>query len=165
MEKPAYISYYHSPIGLIKISGNKRYINEVIFIDHLEQIPATPPSSRIIQLCVEQLIEYFNGSRRQFTIPVSQQGSDFQQKVWSKLIEIPFGKTISYPDLARRMGDPKVIRAASVTNGVNKIAVIVPCHRVIGSNGTLAGYAGGLWRKKWLLEHENKIANGVQTLF
>jgi methylated-DNA-[protein]-cysteine S-methyltransferase len=115
--------------------------------------------------CTEQLIEYFHGKRRQFDLPVHQDGTDFQVRVWNKLMDIEYGKTISYMDLAKRLGDPKVIRAAATTNGKNKIAIIVPCHRVIGSDRSLTGYSGGMWRKKWLLQHEFKIAHGVQTLF
>jgi methylated-DNA-[protein]-cysteine S-methyltransferase len=98
-------------------------------------------------------------------LPIHQEGTDFQQKVWHELMNIPFGKTISYQEMSRRLGDPKVIRAAASANGKNHVSIIVPCHRVIGSNRELVGYGGGLWRKKWLLEHENKIAHGVQTLF
>lgn len=115
--------------------------------------------------CVEQLIQYFNGQRRQFELPLNQPGTNFQQGVWSELLQIPFGKTISYLELARRIGDTKATRAVANANGKNNIAIIVPCHRVIGSNRELIGYAGGLWRKKWLLEHEAKVAYGVQTLF
>ena len=98
-------------------------------------------------------------------MPVYQDGTDFQQIVWNELLGIPYGKTISYQTLSKKIGDVKAIRAVGATNGKNKIAVIVPCHRVIGSHGDLTGYAAGLWRKKWLLEHELKIAHGVQTLF
>ncbi|OYW76579.1 MAG: cysteine methyltransferase [Sphingobacteriia bacterium 32-37-4] len=115
--------------------------------------------------CTEQLIEYFHGKRKHFDLPVHQDGTDFQVRVWNKLMDIEYGKTISYLDLAKKLGDPKVIRAAATTNGKNKIAIIVPCHRVIGSDRSLTGYSGGMWRKKWLLQHEFKIANGVQTLF
>lgn len=115
--------------------------------------------------CAEQLIQYFNGQRRIFELPIHQEGTKFQQDVWNELTTIPFGKTISYLELARRTGDTKASRAVANANGKNKIAIIVPCHRVIGSNHELIGYAGGLWRKKWLLEHEAKIAYGVQTLF
>ena len=118
----------------------------------------------IIQ-CVEQLIQYFNGERRQFELPLNQTGTSFQQGVWNELVQIPFGRTISYLELARRTGDTKATRAVASANGKNNIAIIVPCHRVIGSNSTLVGYGGGLWRKKWLLEHEAKIAHGVRTLF
>jgi methylated-DNA-[protein]-cysteine S-methyltransferase len=98
-------------------------------------------------------------------LPVHQEGTAFQQKVWHELLNIPFGKTINYLELSRRIGDSKAIRAAAAANGKNNIAIIIPCHRVIGSNNDLVGYMGGIWRKKWLLEMENKIANGVQTLF
>jgi methylated-DNA-[protein]-cysteine S-methyltransferase len=115
--------------------------------------------------CTEELIEFFNGKRKKFDIPVCQSGTAFQQRVWNELVNIPFGKTISYLELARMLGDEKVIRAAAQTNGKNKIAIIVPCHRVIGSDKSLVGYAGGLWRKKWLLQHEFRITHGIQTLF
>ena len=115
--------------------------------------------------CTEQLIEYFHGSRQKFDVPVNQEGTEFQIRVWKELLEIPYGKTISYMDMAKRLGDPKVIRAAAAANGKNPITIIVPCHRVIGSDRSLVGYSGGMWRKKWLLQHEFKIAHGVQTLF
>ena len=115
--------------------------------------------------CVEQLIQYFNGQRRVFELPLSQEGTSFQQEVWNELVTIPYAKTISYIQLAIKTGDPKATRAVASANGRNNIAIIVPCHRVIGSNGQLVGYGGGLWRKKWLLEHEMKVAYGVQTLF
>lgn len=115
--------------------------------------------------CVEQLIQYFNGQRRVFELPLNQPGTPFQQSVWAELVLIPFGRTISYLELARRTGDTKATRAVASANGKNNIAIIVPCHRVIGSNRDLIGYGGGLWRKKWLLELEAKVAYGVQTLF
>lgn len=115
--------------------------------------------------CIEQLIQYFNGQRRVFELPLHQAGTPFQQQTWNLLTAIPFGKTISYLQLAVSTGDPKATRAVANANGRNNIAIIVPCHRVIGSNRELTGYAGGLWRKKWLLQHEMKIMYGVQTLF
>jgi methylated-DNA-[protein]-cysteine S-methyltransferase len=161
-----YYTYYESPIGLLKIGGTENYIAEISFIDNKEQIEHGEPGiSDVIHECTEQLIEFFQGRRKDFDIPVHQNGTDFQKKVWSELLEIKYGKTMSYLDLAKKLGDPKVIRAAASTNGKNKIAIVVPCHRVIGSDKTLVGYAGGLWRKKWLLQHEFRIANGVQTLF
>jgi methylated-DNA-[protein]-cysteine S-methyltransferase len=96
---------------------------------------------------------------------VHQPGTFFQQKVWGELLQIPYGKTISYLELSRRIGDEKAIRAVGSTNGKNRIAIIVPCHRVIGSDKSLTGYAGGVWRKKWLLQHEFKITHGILTLF
>lgn len=115
--------------------------------------------------CVEQLIQYFNGEKKKFELPLHQTGTVFQQSVWHELAGIPFGKTISYLDLARKTGDSKATRAVANANGKNNIAIIVPCHRVIGSNKDLTGYMGGLWRKKWLLDLEAKVAYGVQTLF
>lgn len=161
-----YYTYYQSPLGLLLISGTDHYISELSFVDNQDQIiHGEPGVSDIIHQCTEELIEFFAGRRKVFTIPVHQEGTDFQIKVWNELLEIPYGKTISYLDLAKRMGDPKVIRAAASTNGKNKIAILVPCHRVIGSNKNLTGYSGGLWRKKWLLQHEFRIENGIQTLF
>lgn len=161
-----YSTYYHSPVGLLKISGTNEYISEVSFHDNTQKVPPRkknmPP---LIIQCIEQLIQYFNGQRRQFELPINQPGTPFQQEVWSELMLIPFGKTISYLELARRTGDTKASRAVASANGRNHVVIIVPCHRVIGSNKELIGYGGGLWRKKWLLEHEAKVAYGVQTLF
>lgn len=158
-------TYYQSPVGLLKIGAAENVISKVVFVDKEEEITPAAELTPLLQQCVEQLIEYFNGQRRTFELPVYQSGTVFQLRVWSELLNITYGKTISYLDLAKRLGDPKAIRAAASSNGKNSICIIVPCHRVIGSNHTLVGYAGGLKRKKWLLEHENKIANGVQTLF
>ncbi len=161
-----YSTYYHSPIGLLKISGTQDYISEVTFHDRSQKTEGKkkhlPP---LLIQCVEQLIQYFNGERRIFELPVNQTGTPFQQEVWSELIQIPFGKTISYLELDRRTGDTKATRAVANANGKNEVAIVVPCHRVIGSDNELVGYAGGLWRKKWLLEHEAKVAHGVRTLF
>lgn len=160
-------TYYQSPVGLLKISGTEDYISEVSFNDKT-QTPVRHSKKQMPPLlinCVEQLIQYFNGQRRVFELPLSQPGTPFQQSVWAELVLIPFGKTISYLDLARRTGDTKATRAVASANGKNNIAIIVPCHRVIGSNRDLVGYGGGLWRKKWLLELEAKVAYGVQTLF
>jgi methylated-DNA-[protein]-cysteine S-methyltransferase len=160
-------TYYHSPIGLLKISGTENYICEVSFVEPnlpiVEKDKKTLPP--ILINCIEELIQYFHGGRRVFEFPMNQEGTEFQQKVWNELMRIPFGKTISYLELSKRLGDPKAIRAAAAANGKNNIAIVVPCHRVIGSKSDLVGYAGGLKRKKWLLEHEAKVAYGVQTLF
>jgi methylated-DNA-[protein]-cysteine S-methyltransferase len=161
-----YTTYYHSPVGLLKITGTEDYISEVLFHDTTQKPEGTkkhlPPM--LIQ-CIEQLIQYFHGERRQFELPINQEGTTFQKGVWSELMLIPFGRTISYLDLARKTGDTKATRAVASANGKNNVCIIVPCHRVIGSNRELIGYGGGLWRKKWLLEHEAKLAHGVQTLF
>jgi methylated-DNA-[protein]-cysteine S-methyltransferase len=114
---------------------------------------------------MQQLDEYFAGQRIEFDLQVTQTGTSFQQTVWNELCNIPYGKTISYLELSKRIGNVKAIRAVGTANGTNHVSIIVPCHRVIGSNGSLVGYGGDLWRKKWLLEHEAKYAFGVQTLF
>jgi methylated-DNA-[protein]-cysteine S-methyltransferase len=161
-----FTTYYHSPVGLLKITGTNDYITEVSFHDTSQKAEGKkkrfPP---MLINCVEQLIQYFNGQRRQFDLPLNQPGTAFQKDVWNELLNIPYGKTISYLELARKTGDTKATRAVANANGKNNIAIIVPCHRVIGSNKDLVGYAGGLWRKKWLLEMEAKVAHGVQTLF
>jgi len=161
-----FITYYHSPVGLLKISGTRDYISEVSFHDTTQKNDGSkkdmPP---MLINCIEQLIQYFNGERRIFELPVNQTGTAFQQETWSLLMTIPYGKTISYLQLAIKTGDPKATRAVANANGKNNVAIIVPCHRVIGANKELVGYGGGLWRKKWLLEHEMKVAYGVQTLF
>src|SRR5580658_1730704 len=163
-------TYHQSPLGLLRISGTDTYISEISFIDNLDKAesdgggsrnPATP----MIIGCIEQLIQYFQGQRRVFDFPIYQEGTHFQQNVWNELTSIPFGKTISYLELSRRLGDTKAIRAAAAANGKNNIVIVVPCHRVIGSKRDLVGYGGGLWRKKWLLDHETKVQWGVQTLF
>ncbi len=161
-----FTTYYHSPVGLLKIAGSTDYISEVSFHDTTQKTVGNkkhlPP---MLINCIEQLIQYFNGQKRQFELPLNQTGTPFQQEVWNNLITIPYGKTISYLELARKTGDNKATRAVANANGKNNIAIIVPCHRVIGSNKELVGYAGGLWRKKWSLELEAKVAHGVQTLF
>ena len=162
--------FYHSPIGIIKIKISGSHVNELIYVNDESEIPSekiklSAESKKILQKCIIQFDEYFSGKRKMFQLPVKQEGTVFQQRVWNELIKIPFGKTISYLQLAQRLGDAKSIRAAASANGRNKLNIIVPCHRVIGSDGSLTGYGGGLPRKKWLLDHENKYANGVSLLF
>jgi methylated-DNA-[protein]-cysteine S-methyltransferase len=163
-------TYCKSPLGLLRIGGTPSYINEISFVDHLdgseaEQAGLRGPVPPLVIQCIEQLIQYFQGQRRIFDFPISQEGTPFQQSVWTELTAIPFGKTLSYLELSRRLGDTMAIRAAASANGANNIVIVVPCHRVIGSKRDLVGYGGGLWRKKWLLDHETKIMYGVQTLF
>lgn len=144
-----------SPLGHIKIEGDEQGIIAIIFIESSEIIDPVIPE--ILEDIVYQLKEYFKGERNTFDIPLNPQGTNFQKKVWRQLQEIPFGKTVSYMDMAKELGDPKVIRAAASANGKNPISIIIPCHRVIGSDGSLTGYAGGLHRKKWLLAHESPV--------
>jgi methylated-DNA-[protein]-cysteine S-methyltransferase len=118
----------------------------------------------LLKKSISQLDEYFEGKRKDFDLPLGQAGSAFQMNVWDHLTKIPYGKTISYLQLSKQIGDVKAIRAIAAANGKNNLAIVVPCHRVIGSNATLVGYAGGLWRKKWLLEHELKVHLGIEQL-
>lgn len=164
--------YYNSPVGILQLRNDGDSLAELIFLEtqrNKQTVDTTvifvEPTSDILQKCIRQLNEYFSGKRLNFNLQVSQPGTDFQQKVWAELQLIPPGKTISYLQLSKNLGNVKAIRAAGTANGKNNIAIIVPCHRVIGSNGTLVGYAGDLWRKQWLLKHEAKWCNGVQTLF
>jgi methylated-DNA-[protein]-cysteine S-methyltransferase len=164
--------YYHSPVGLIKIVISDGCINEIIFLDHEDEMHADEKEKTIDEIniavfknCSNQLDEYFSGKRTVFELPLQQTGTPFQQSVWNELEKIPFGKTISYLQLARRIGKVKSIRAVGTANGRNNLSIVVPCHRVIGSDGSLTGYAGCLWRKQFLLEHENKTANGLQLMF
>lgn len=149
-----------TPLGISKIVGDINGISEISASNEGEVSTIIPKELRE---CVTQLKEYFDGNRTSFDFKMNPSGTDFQQKVWQELLSIPFGKTINYMDLAKKLGDPKVIRAAASANGKNPLWVVVPCHRVIGTNGSLTGYAGGLWRKKWLLEHENPTTQ--QSLF
>lgn len=162
---------YSSPVGAIEINIAGSLVYEILFIDSKEkqaEIPSTGISAenkKILNQCIVQLDEYFCGKRKNFDLPLRQKGTEFQQRVWAELMQIPYGKTISYLQLAQRLGNVKIIRAAASANGRNQLSIVVPCHRVIGSDGRLTGYGGGLPRKKWLLDHENKFANGVSLLF
>jgi methylated-DNA-[protein]-cysteine S-methyltransferase len=158
-----YTSYYSSPVGTLKIACTDKHVQAVIFLADNEI--TGNDEHLLLQTCRQQLDEYFAGQRKEFDLPLEQPGTEFQQKVWQLLLKIPFGKTVSYNDLSKQYGDVKAIRAVASANGKNNLAIIVPCHRVIGSNQSLTGYAGGLWRKKWLLEHEAKYHSGVMTLF
>lgn len=145
--------YMDTPVGRLAIYGTAEYISAVSFIDE-EKAAATPDAAPLLHSCASQLQEYFDKERKVFDFPISQHGTAFQQTVWHYLTTIPYGETITYLALAKRVGNVKSIRAVGTTNGRNQLAIVVPCHRVIGSNGALTGYAGGLWRKQWLLDHE-----------
>jgi methylated-DNA-[protein]-cysteine S-methyltransferase len=156
---------YSSPLGQLEIKSLDKYITAIKFIEPGEAGPLiSQEHNEVIIQCCKELDEYFEGRRKEFTFPIHQEGTDFQKEVWSQLLTIPYGKTISYSELSKKMGDIKKIRAVGTTNGKNNLAIVVPCHRVIGSNNHLTGYAGGLWRKQWLLEHEARHSHGVQQL-
>lgn len=151
-----FFSYLESPIGTIEIKADEVNILSVVFLEEKKDMTVVTENS-ISKKGKQQIEEYFLSKRKEFNLPLDFSGTDFQNKVWNQLQIIPFGKTTSYLKMAKDLGDVKAIRAAASANGKNPFAIIVPCHRVIGSNGDLIGYAGGLWRKKWLLEHENSL--------
>jgi methylated-DNA-[protein]-cysteine S-methyltransferase len=154
------IAYYKTPIGTAKIVGNEFGISSITVLDDEIETTEIPLP---LKKCVQQLEEYFKGKRTVFDIKLNPKGTNFQKKVWNELLNIPYGKTRTYLEQTKKLGDIKAIRAVASANGKNPIWIIIPCHRVIGSDGSLTGYAGGIWRKKWLLEHENPVKQ--QTLF
>ena len=154
-------AYYKTPIGTAKIVGDKNGISSVTVID--DEIETTINIPENLQNCVQQLDEFFNDSRTEFQLKLNPEGTNFQKKVWNELLDVSYGKTRSYLEQSKKLGDPKAIRAVASANGKNPIWIIIPCHRIIGSDGSLTGYAGGLWRKKWLLAHESPVQQ--QSLF
>lgn len=155
-------AYIQSPLGITLIEGDGEGVSKISVLDD-KDIKQSQTIPKELEDAALQLQEYFNGNRTDFTFKLNPKGTDFQKKVWNALLEIPFGKTTSYQDLSIKLGDVKAIRAVASANGKNPLWIVVPCHRVIGSDGSLTGYAGGLWRKKWLLEHENPVKQ--QSLF
>lgn len=150
-----------TPLGTAVISGDENGISRISILDGEKEISSQIPYE--LQEAFQQLQDYFDGKRIDFTFKLNPSGTEFQKKVWSGLLEIPFGKTMSYQELSIQLGDVKAIRAVASANGKNPLWIVVPCHRVIGTDGSLTGYAGGLWRKKWLLDHENPVKQ--QSLF
>jgi len=154
-------AYINTPLGSAKLEGDENGLSSVTVLERDE------PESKIIpEVLVDaayQLHEYFEGERQNFDLLINPEGTEFQKKVWNSLLEIPYGKTMSYLKLSMKLGDVKAIRAVASANGKNPLWIIIPCHRVIGSDGSLTGYAGGLHRKKWLLNHESPSKQ--QTLF
>lgn len=154
-------AYYKSPLGYAEITANERAILSVNLIDQpRKQVPlgSKKLASGVLKKCIQELDEYFAGKRKTFTVKLEKHGTDFQKKVWGALETIPFGKTASYEDVAVKIGNKKAVRAVGLVNSKNPHWIIVPCHRVIGKNKKLVGYAGGLDVKKWLLEHERKVS-------
>jgi methylated-DNA-[protein]-cysteine S-methyltransferase len=160
-----FTTYIESPLGVISLSFNSKFELTAAQFNDKEELPPAENSLEIgeIENTVKQFEEYFEGKRTQFDLRLAPEGTEFQKKVWKQLQEIQFGKTLTYQQMANQLGNPKVIRAAASANGRNPISIVIPCHRVIGSDGSLTGYAGGLHRKKWLLEHESPVKQ--QSLF
>jgi methylated-DNA-[protein]-cysteine S-methyltransferase len=152
-------TYYSSPVGNLLIESEDEKIVTVNFLK-TEKISEHP--TPVIEQCIRELDEYFFEGRKFFTVELHLSGTHFQTRVWSELITVPYGRTISYQELAIRIGDPKTIRAVGLANGQNPVAIIVPCHRVIGSNGDMIGYGGGLDRKEWLLQHEGAFSEQLK---
>lgn len=143
----------NSPLGYTKIVGDAEGITSIIVLNSEEK--CTDIIVPELEDCVQQLQEYFDGKRQKFSFKINPNGTDFQKRVWQELLTIPYGKTTSYLNLSKQLGDVKAIRAVANANGKNPLWIVIPCHRVIGSDGSLTGYAGGLHRKQWLLEHES----------
>lgn len=155
------VAFVETPLGTAFVEGDKNGISKILVSEEKKEISSEIPEE--LKEAVFQLNQYFSGNLKSFQLKLNPAGTDFQKKVWLKLQHIPFGKTISYLELSKELGDVKAIRAVASANGKNPLWIVVPCHRVIGSDGSLTGYAGGLWRKKWLLEHENPVKQ--QSLF
>jgi len=157
------ITYYKTPIGTAKIVGDNNGIQSISVLDEDISNATEVDLADCIKECIVQLDEYFAGTRIEFDLKLNPQGTTFQQRVWKELLNIPFNKTRTYLEQSKSLGDVKAIRAVASANGKNPIWIVIPCHRVIGSDGSLTGYAGGIWRKKWLLDHENPVKQ--QSLF
>ncbi|WP_087564876.1 methylated-DNA--[protein]-cysteine S-methyltransferase [Polaribacter sp. SA4-10] len=159
------ITYYKTPIGTAKIIGDENGIQSVSVLDDdaISNESLNLKTPECLEDCVLQLEEYFTGERTNFDLKLNPKGTTFQKKVWTALLNIPFNKTKTYLEQSKALDNVKAIRAVAAANGKNPIWIIIPCHRVIGSDGSLTGYAGGIWRKKWLLEHESPVKQ--QSLF
>lgn len=143
-----------TPLGTAHITGTADHITRVTILDEADGTTGEAPA--LLHACAQQLDEYFAGTRQTFDLPLQPQGTEFQQRVWNELTNIPYGETRTYQDLAHALGDPGAVRAVGAANGQNPLWILLPCHRVIGSDGSLTGYAGGLERKRWLLTHERR---------
>ncbi|WP_316792478.1 methylated-DNA--[protein]-cysteine S-methyltransferase [Pedobacter frigoris] len=155
-----YCTIIESPVGPVRIFADDQFITKITF---KESDTTDLIENQHSKLAAHQLQDYFAGKLQTFSLPLAQPGTEFQQNVWDNLIKINYASTISYLQFSKQMNNPLAIRAIAAANGKNNLAIVVPCHRVIGSNGKLVGYAGGLWRKQWLLEHERAISGKGQT--
>ncbi len=166
-----FVEQFQSPVGVLQICTSSNKLISVLFLEAktkpMMAKEITKNNPVIMQQTILQLQEYFEGKRKSFDVEIEMNGTDFQKTVWQELLKIPFGKTITYLEQSKRMKNEKAIRAIASTNGKNQINIIIPCHRVIGSDGSLTGYGGDLWVKKWLLQHEEKYSGATvkQTLF
>ena len=152
---------FKSPIGNVIVNVTEKGVSEISFSD--DAVACKEKESAILAACLAQLAEYFDGVRSEFTVPLDLNGTLFQLSVWRALLQIPYGETNSYGGIAAAIGKPKAVRAVGGANHNNPVSLIVPCHRVIGSDGSLTGYGGGLHRKRWLLDHEAKYRTGAKS--
>jgi len=151
---------YKSPIGILEIIGTDQAISSILFVEReLMENTVQEETPQVLKDCLAQIDDYFKGELHEFTFPYVMNGTIFQQSVWNALKGITYAQTGSYKDIAVTIGNEKAIRAVGSANGRNKLTIVIPCHRIIGTNGKLTGYAGGLWRKEWLLQHEHKVKN------
>ncbi|AUN14842.1 methylated-DNA--[protein]-cysteine S-methyltransferase [Paraclostridium sordellii] len=150
-----YYYYYDSPIGILEIGTTEDELISILYVDEKRKNTEQP---EILKETIKQIQEYFNGTRKEFDIKFKLKGTEFQEKVWNALTDIPYGDTVSYKYIAKKIGNEKAVRAVGNTNGRNIINIVVPCHRVIGANKSLTGYGGGLDKKSWLLKHEEKFS-------
>lgn len=165
-----YYTYYPSPIGILKIEFNNQALLKIEFDDHLREVKNNcqknfyedPKILNIYNLIFDQLNQYFLGKRNCFEIPIDLKGSEFELKVWNYIKKIPYGKTLSYSEVAEAIGHAGAAQAVGQANSRNPITIIIPCHRVISTDGSVNGYAGGVWRKKWLLKHENTKSQKIE---
>lgn len=149
-----YCAYFDSPLGTIELFATEKGISSLYFVSEKKNGQS---ENSILSKGIKQLNEYFGKKRKEFTLPLDLRGTEFQKKVWNELLKIPFGKTVSYLHIAKKIGDENSTRAVGNANGKNPVSIIVPCHRVIGADGNLIGYGGGIEKKKWLLEFEGAL--------
>lgn len=167
MSAPVHSSYtltatrlFASPLGPLRLKASNAGVTAISFSGDIPSHTGPAQAQLHLEILVRELTQFFAGTRTTFTVPLDLLGTDFQKSVWNRLLEIPHGRTCSYADVARAIGKPDAVRAVGLANGANPVAIVVPCHRVIGANGKLVGYGGELWRKQWLLQHESNQNRG-----
>lgn len=149
--------YFDSPVGSLKLSATREALSSIHFAENKNGKLKSSTDNKILEAAKNQLAEYFNRNRQTFDIPLAPEGTDFELQVWGQIKTIPYGSTATYSEIAKRLGDVNKVRAVGKANGQNPISIIIPCHRIIGTNNKLTGYAGGIERKRWLLQHEGAL--------
>ena len=151
MTTQLFYDHFDTPLGKMEITASQRAVLSVLFVDRVN----TVAGNALTELAKSQLLQYYAGDLQQFDLPMEPAGTDFQKRVWQALTTVGYGKTCAYGDIAQQISNPKAVRAVGAANGKNPMTIVVPCHRIIGSNGALTGYASGVERKAWLLNHES----------